>query len=231
MLAQMIVSTRIAVPASSSVNRRPSGGGDGGSGGGSGRSRVTRDSSPRVRAAQADCTRVSNSCRSSCPAATARRSFSWTAARSGSDTRSSSGCTGSITRRSWHRGRPPWEVRRAVRRPCPRRRGWPSGAGWDDPAGMLGLLVQTYRLVRVVVLLVRQPEGRSLSLLVVVQLVGGTVFYSLQGGWSWRDALYFSVTTLATVGLGDDAQANDAGKVFTIVFILTGVGLLATFIS
>ena len=96
---------------------------------------------------------------------------------------------------------------------------------------MLGLLLQTYRLVRAVVLLVRRPEGRALALLVVVQLVGGTVFHALNKGWSWLDSLYFSVTTLATVGLGDLAPATDAGKVFTIVFIFTGVGLLATFIS
>ena len=39
------------------------------------------------------------------------------------------------------------------------------------------------------------------------------------------------MTTLATVGLGDLAPATAAGKLFTIVFIFTGVGLLATFIS
>jgi voltage-gated potassium channel len=39
------------------------------------------------------------------------------------------------------------------------------------------------------------------------------------------------VTTLATVGLGDLTPETDAGKVFTIVFVLTGVGLLAAFIS
>jgi len=96
---------------------------------------------------------------------------------------------------------------------------------------MLGLLIQTYRLVRAIVLLVRQPEGRALALLVVVQLLGGTVFYRLQEGWSWLDALYFCVTTLTTVGLGDLTPVTDAGKVFTIVFIFTGVGLLATFIA
>ena len=96
---------------------------------------------------------------------------------------------------------------------------------------MLGLLVQTYRLVRAVALLARQPEGRALALLVVLQLAAGTAFYTLQEGWSWLDALYFSVTTLATVGLGDLAPATAAGKLFTIGFILTGVGLLATFIS
>jgi voltage-gated potassium channel len=96
---------------------------------------------------------------------------------------------------------------------------------------MLGLLLQTYRLVRAVVLLVRQPEGRAPALLVAVQLAGGTVFHTLNEGWPWLDSLYVSVTTLATVGLGDLAPATDAGKVFTIVFVLTGVGLLATFIS
>ena len=101
----------------------------------------------------------------------------------------------------------------------------------DDPAGMVGLLIQAYRLVRAVVLLVRQPNGRALALLVVVQLVGGTVFYTLNEGWPWLDSLYFCVTTLATVGLGDLAPTTAAGKLFTIVFILTGVGPLPTFIS
>ena len=96
---------------------------------------------------------------------------------------------------------------------------------------MLGLLLQTYRLVRAVVLLVRQPDGRALALLVVVQLVGGTVFYTLDEGWPWLDSLYFCVTTRATGGLGALAPATAAGKVFTIVCILTGVGLLAAFIS
>ena len=101
----------------------------------------------------------------------------------------------------------------------------------DDPAPMVGLFLQAYRLVRAVVLLVKEPNGRALALLVVLQLVGGTVFYTSTEGWPWLDALYFSVTTLATVGLGDLAPVTAAGKLFTIGFILTGVGLLATFIS
>jgi voltage-gated potassium channel len=88
-----------------------------------------------------------------------------------------------------------------------------------------------WRLIRAVVRVVRDPEGRALASLVLVQLVGGTVFYTLTEGWRWLDALYFSVTTLATVGLGDLTPETDAGKVFTIVFVLTGVGLLAAFIS
>ncbi len=51
---------------------------------------------------------------------------------------------------------------------------------------MLGLFIQAYRLVRAVVTLVRQPNGRALALLVVVQLVGGTVFYTVnEAGPGW----------------------------------------------
>jgi Ion channel len=46
----------------------------------------------------------------------------------------------------------------------------------------------------------REPQFRSLVFLVVVTLLGGTVFYSLEEGWSTVDAFYFSVTTLTTVG-------------------------------
>jgi hypothetical protein len=40
--------------------------------------------------------------------------------------------------------------------------------------------------------------------------------------------VYFSVTTLATVGLGDLAPATDAGELFTVMYILTGVGILVS---
>ena len=45
------------------------------------------------------------------------------------------------------------------------------------------------------------------------------------------DALYFSVTTLTTVGLGDLAPTTTIGKLFTIVYIFSGLGLLAGFIN
>jgi hypothetical protein len=37
------------------------------------------------------------------------------------------------------------------------------------------------------------------------------------------DALYFSVTTVSTVGLGDLSPQTDIGKLFTVVYIFVGV--------
>lgn len=62
-------------------------------------------------------------------------------------------------------------------------------------------------------------------------LVTGTIAYSILEGWSPLDSLYFSVVTLATVGYGDLAPVTDLGKAFTIVYILTGVGVLVVFAS
>jgi hypothetical protein len=50
-------------------------------------------------------------------------------------------------------------------------------------------------------------------------------------GWGWLDALYFSVVTLATVGFGDLHPTTDEAKLFTIVYIIFGVGILAAFVS
>ena len=83
---------------------------------------------------------------------------------------------------------------------------------------MIELLLTTLRLVRGVASAWRRdPQFRSLAFLVVFTLLGGTIFYSLEEGWSVVDAFYFSVTTLTTVGLGDLAPETTLGKLFTVV--------------
>jgi hypothetical protein len=77
----------------------------------------------------------------------------------------------------------------------------------------------------------RDAQFRSLTVLVVFTLLSGTLFYSSVEGWSIVDAFYFSVTTLTTVGLGDLAPATTFGKLFTVVYIFAGVGLIAGFIN
>ena len=50
---------------------------------------------------------------------------------------------------------------------------------------------------------VSDPDARPLYIAAFGLLSIGTIFYSLVEGWTALDALYFSVTTLTTVGLGD----------------------------
>src|SRR4028119_849607 len=97
---------------------------------------------------------------------------------------------------------------------------------------MIQFLLTLRRLVRGLVgAWRRDPRFRSLALLVVFTLLGGTIFYTTVEGWSVVDAFYFSVTTLTTVGLGGLAPSTTFGKLFTAVYIFAGVGLLAVFVS
>ena len=77
----------------------------------------------------------------------------------------------------------------------------------------------------------RDPQFRSLGLLAGVAIASGTGFYSLVEGLRFVDALYFSVVTLTTVGYGDFAPKTDAGKLFTAVYVLVGVGILLAFVT
>ena len=75
------------------------------------------------------------------------------------------------------------------------------------------------------------PEGKLILGSVAVLLAVGTIVYSILEGWSLLDSLYFSVVTLATVGYGDLHPTTDIAKIFTIGYILTGIGIVAAFAS
>ncbi len=54
-------------------------------------------------------------------------------------------------------------------------------------------------------------------------LLIGTLWYCLVEGWSWEDAAYMTVITLATVGYGETHPLGSRGRLFTIALILLGV--------
>lgn len=69
-------------------------------------------------------------------------------------------------------------------------------------------------------------------LLQVVVLLGvvlgvGTAGYMLVEGWGAFDALYMTVITVGTIGYGETHPLSPAGRVFTILLILMGLGTTA----
>jgi voltage-gated potassium channel len=97
---------------------------------------------------------------------------------------------------------------------------------------MIELFITSLRLARSVTSAFRRdPQFRFLVFLVVITLLSGTLFYSQVEGWSVVDALYFSVTTLTTVGLGDLAPTTTIGKLFTVIYIFAGISIILGFID
>jgi voltage-gated potassium channel len=64
--------------------------------------------------------------------------------------------------------------------------------------------------------------GASLAALLFL----GSLGYVLIEGWSFFDALYMTVTTLTTVGYGEIHPMDQAGRAYTMVLILAGVGVM-----
>ena len=73
-------------------------------------------------------------------------------------------------------------------------------------------------------------ENVLLSLAISVILTGTFVYHFIEG-WNYLDSLYFTVITLTTVGYGDLSPQTPAGKIFTMFFIFTGLGIILSFIE
>lgn len=65
------------------------------------------------------------------------------------------------------------------------------------------------------------------GLIVLAYLSVGTVVMSLAEEWSTRDALYWAISTLTTVGYGDLVPKSSAAKLFTCVYVVSGVSLVS----
>ena len=75
------------------------------------------------------------------------------------------------------------------------------------------------------------PSGRGILAITLTVIAIATVFYRAVEGLRWIDSLYFSVITVSTVGYGDISPETYAGKVFTMVYVVVGIGVFVALVS
>ncbi len=72
----------------------------------------------------------------------------------------------------------------------------------------------------------QDPESRVPLFWAGSTLVFGAFAFHWIERWSYLDALYFCVVSLATVGYGDLAPKTPFGRAFAIIYIINGVAIL-----
>jgi hypothetical protein len=96
---------------------------------------------------------------------------------------------------------------------------------------MLALIIAVIAFGRALLFSLKDPNFRGLLLFVVLLISIGTVFYHRVEGWSYLNSVYFCIVTLATVGYGDFVPTTGLGKVFTMFYIIFGIGSFVVFVN
>ena len=76
----------------------------------------------------------------------------------------------------------------------------------------------------------RGAELKILLITLFLWLGLGTGLFMIIEKWNFVEAIYFTMVTLTTVGLGDYAPKKMGGKVLLYIFTFVGIGLVATLI-
>lgn len=77
----------------------------------------------------------------------------------------------------------------------------------------------------------KAPRLRYIIAIALAILLIGVVFYHKVENLSWLDSLYFCVITLTTIGYGDIVPRTDAGKLFTVFYVLIGISILGAIVN
>ena len=96
---------------------------------------------------------------------------------------------------------------------------------------MIPLLIAVRALMRALAAVWRDPETKALPVVAGALVLTGTIVYWRFEDWTLVEALYFCIVTLTTVGYGDLPRARPGTQIFTIVYILTGFGVLVALLT
>ncbi len=96
---------------------------------------------------------------------------------------------------------------------------------------MVPLALAFRGLARAVTGVWRDPETKALPFVATALVLTGTLFYWRFEEWTIVESLYFSVVTLTTVGFGDLSPTTAGTQIFTIFYILTGIGVFVALLA
>jgi voltage-gated potassium channel len=103
--------------------------------------------------------------------------------------------------------------------------------GFGEACFVLPLALAFRGLARAVAAVWRDPETKALPFVAAALVLTGTIFYWRFEDWTIIEALYFSVVTLTTVGYGDLHPTSAGTEIFTIFYILTGIGVFVALLA
>ncbi len=88
--------------------------------------------------------------------------------------------------------------------------------------------IRTYHPLRTLFLLdvLRDRDSRPVLVWAGGTLLAGMLLYHWLEGWSYLDALYFCVVSLATVGYGDLTPTTPLARALTIFYLINGIVIL-----
>lgn len=95
---------------------------------------------------------------------------------------------------------------------------------------MIAIYLFFVHLTRRIRIGLKEPAFRGLFYSAALVVAFGGIFYHQVEGWSWIDSYYFTIITLTTIGYGDFAPQTVLGKIFTMLYVLIGLGILSSFI-
>ncbi len=96
------------------------------------------------------------------------------------------------------------------------------------PVRGVGRDIKRYHPIKSLFLLdvIRDRDSRPVLYWALGTLLLGTLVYHWLEGWSYLDALYFCVISLATIGYGDFVPTTPLARAFTIVYVINGIVIL-----
>ena len=96
---------------------------------------------------------------------------------------------------------------------------------------VIPLLLAARGLARAMGAVWRDPETKALPAVAGALVLAGTLFYWRFEDWTLIESLYFCIVTLTTVGYGDFSPTTAGTQIFTIIYILTGFGVLVALLT